>query len=206
MLLSETHFTSKSYFSIAGYNICTANHPDKAQGGTAILIKSTILYAEHPSYMKPELQATIIQVQAPHRHITIVSTYCPPRHNMTVAHFDSFQTLGPCFIVGGDYNSKHTLWGSRLTTTKGRALATFIHTKNYSALSTGTPTYWPTDPRKIPDLSDFIISGFSPSYADIQPSYDLSSDHTPIIATLSTTIVTEESTPKLHNSRTNWQI
>jgi len=176
MLLSETHFTSKSYFSIARYNIYTANHPDnKAHGGTAILIKSTILYAEHPSYLKAELQATIIQVQAPHHHIKIASTYCPPRHNMTVAHFDSFfQTLGLCFIVGGDYNGKHTLWGSRLTTTKGRALATLIHTKNYSVLSTGTPTYWPTDPRKIPDLLDFfIISGFSPSYADIQPGYDL---------------------------------
>jgi len=207
MLISETHFTSKSHFPIAGYNTCLANHPeDKAHGSSAILIKTKIAYAEQLWYAKPELQATIIQVQAPHRNITIASTYCPPRYNLKVTHFDSFfQTLGSCFIVGGDFNSKHTLWGSRLITPKGRELATLIHTKNYAILTTGTPRYWPADTRKIPDLLDFfIISGLSPSYANTQPSYDLSSDHTPIITTLTTTLTTVKPTPRLHNSRTDW--
>jgi len=80
-----------------------------------------------------------------------------------------------------------------------------MQTEKYSVLSTGTPTYGPTDPRKIPDLLHFfIISGYSPSFADIQPSYDLSSDHTPIITTLSTIIMTKRPTPRLHNSRTDW--
>jgi len=91
MLISETHFTNKSRFSIAGYNICLANHPDdKVHGGTAILIKSKIAYAEQLCYAKPELQATIIQVQGPHRNIKIASTYCPPQHNLKVTHSDSF--------------------------------------------------------------------------------------------------------------------
>jgi hypothetical protein len=107
ILISETHFTSKSHFSIAGYNICLANHPDgKAHGGTAILIKSKIAYVAQPCYAKPQLQAAIIQLQGPHQNITIASTYCPPQHNLKVTHFDSFfQTLGSCFIVGGDFNS-----------------------------------------------------------------------------------------------------
>jgi hypothetical protein len=207
VLISETHFTSKSHFSIAGYNTCLAHHSDdKARGGSAILIKTKIASTEHPCYAKPELQVTIIQVQAPHRNITIASTYCPTRYNLKATHFDSFfQTLGSCFIVGGDFNSKHNLWGSRLTTPKGRELATLIHTKNYSVLRTGTPTYWPTDTRKIPDLLDFfIISGLSPSYADTQPSYDFSSDHTPIITTLSTSLMIVKPTPRLHNSRNDW--
>jgi hypothetical protein len=153
MLISQTHFTSKSHFLIPGYNISLAKHPDdKAHGGTAIPIKSKIAYAEQLCYAKPELQATIMQVQGPHRNIKIASTYCPPRHNLKAAQFDSFQTLGSCFIVGGEFNSKHTLWGSRLITCKGRELATLIQTKNYSVLSTRTPTYWTTDTRKIPDL------------------------------------------------------
>jgi len=53
MLISETHFTNKSHFSIAGYNICLTNHPDdKAHEGTAILIKSQIAYAEQLCYAK----------------------------------------------------------------------------------------------------------------------------------------------------------
>jgi hypothetical protein len=52
---------------------------------------------------------------------------------------------------------------------------------NYSFLSTGTPTYWPTDGNKIPDLLDFFVTiGISSTYTDIQSSYDLTSDHSPI--------------------------
>jgi hypothetical protein len=119
--------------------------------------------------------------------------------------FSILQSLGSCLIFGGDFNSKHTLWGSKLITPKGRELATLIQTKNHSVLSTGTPTYWTTDTRKTPDLLDFfIISGFSPSYADIQHSYDLSSDYTPIISTPSTIFMTKRPIPRLHNSRTDW--
>jgi hypothetical protein len=57
--------------------------------------------------------------------------------------------LGPKFKAGGDYNSKNTLWGSRLAK-KGRELSKVIQEKNYSFLLTGTPTYWPTDGNKIP--------------------------------------------------------
>ena len=107
--------------------------------------------------------------------------------------------------MGGDFNSKHSLWGSRLDTTKGRELATVIRKHNYAILSTGTPTYSSTDPHKIPDLLDFfIISGLSTAYADIKHSYDLSSDHSPIITTLSTTIYHNKPPARLHNSRTNW--
>jgi tRNA U34 5-carboxymethylaminomethyl modifying enzyme MnmG/GidA len=43
------------------------------------------------------------------------------------------------------------------------------------------------------------------SYADIQPSYDLTSDHFPIIATISTAVVIRKPTPRLHNAKTNWE-
>jgi hypothetical protein len=81
-------------------------------------------------------------------------------------------------------------WGSRLTTTKGRELSKIIWNQQYFFLSTGTPTYWPSDPDKIPDLLDFYItSSISTSYMAIVPSYDLSLDHTPVIATISTEVV-----------------
>ena len=110
-------------------------------------------------------------------------------------------------MAGGDFNSKNTLWGSRLTTTKGRELAKVLQDKNYSHLSTGSLIYWPTDVNKIPDLLDFfIVHGISPTYADVQFSYDLTSDHTPIIATISTTVVIRRPAPRLYTSDTNWEI
>jgi len=43
------------------------------------------------------------------------------------------------------------------------------------------------DPTKQPDLLDFFVTnGISSTYTDIEPSYDLSSNHSPVIATIST--------------------
>ena len=121
MLISETHFPSKSHFSIPGYNTCHTDQPDcKSHGGTAVLIRSAITYSEIPRYAKPELQATIIHVKELQRNMKLASVYCPPKHNLEAANFNSFfQTLWPCFVAGGDFNSKHTVWGSRVTATKG---------------------------------------------------------------------------------------
>jgi hypothetical protein len=42
MLISETHFTFKSHFTIPEYQVCSTNHPDgTAHGGTEIIVKST---------------------------------------------------------------------------------------------------------------------------------------------------------------------
>jgi len=112
----------------------------------------------------------------------------------------SLKTLGPKFIAGDNYNSKQTLWGLRLTTTKVTELSKVIQEKNYSFLSTGTLTYWPTDGNKIPDLLDFFVTnGISSTYTDMLSSYDLTSDLSPIIATLSTLVIVRKPTPCLHN-------
>jgi hypothetical protein len=40
MLISETHFTTKSYIKIPNYTVYDTQHPDgTAHGGTAIIIK-----------------------------------------------------------------------------------------------------------------------------------------------------------------------
>ena len=66
-----------------------------------------------------------------------------------------------------------------------------IEQKKYNFLTTATPTYWPTDPRKTTDVLDlFITRGLTESYLEITASYDLPSDHSPIIATISESTIT----------------
>lgn len=209
MLISETHFTEKSYFKIPNYLTYYTNHPDKtAHAGTAILIKKCIKHYALPKYEKDMIQATIIKVITLPYELTVAAVYCPPKHNIKKEDFEKFfHTLGSNFVSGGDYNSKHTTWGSRLDTTKGRELHKVIVGNKYDYLSTGTPTYWPTDPKKTPDLLDlFIIHGISTNYTDISASYDLSSDHTPIIATISASVIYKEPPIRLHNNKTDWEL
>jgi len=207
LLISETHFTNKSYFSIPRYKLYYTDHPDGiAHGGTAMLIKETIEHYELLKYEEDSIQAKSIKVKGFPYKITITAAYCPPCHNLKKEHFETFfQTLGPKFIARSDYNNKHTLWGSRLTTTKGRELSKVSQEKNYSFLSTGTQTYWSTDQNKTPDLLDFlVINTISSAYTDIQSSNDLTSDHSPITATLNTSVIVRKPTSCLHNSKTNW--
>jgi len=137
---------------------------------------------------------------------SFAAIYSPPRHNISTDEYKDFlQTLGNRFIVGGDWNAKHTQWGSRLTTTKGRNLWRAMSDSNYDYISNGAPTYWPTDPRKLPDLLDFFVShGLPRNNCQIHSNYDLSSDHNPVIVSLSTAAFDRPLSPKLTTRNTDW--
>lgn len=209
MLISETHFTKKSYFKIPKYVIYDTQHPDgTAHGGTAVIIKNTIKHHIVEEYKQNHLQATSISVEEWNGPIIIASIYCPPKYAIKKEMFQQFyDTLGPRFIAGGDYNAKHTHWGSRLITPKGRELLKTMDANNLDYISTGEPTYWPTDPARLPDVIDFCITkGIPKSRFKVESCLDLlSSDHTPIIVTLSTQIITIEKPLSLTNKSTNWQ-
>ena len=209
LLMNDTHFTAKNYFSTPRYKLYYTNCPDvRPHRGTAVLIKKIEHHEQHEllKYEEDSILATSIKVNGFPYEITITVVYCPPQHNVKKKHFKTFfQRLGLKFRAGGDYNSKHTLWGSCLTATKGRELSKVIQEKNYSFLSPGTPTYWLTDRNKIPNLLDFsVTNGISSTYIDMLPSYNLTSDHSLMIATLSTSVIVRKPTPCLHNSKTNW--
>jgi len=104
--------------------ICHTNHPDgTAHGGTAVLKKDTITYYEELKYLEEAMKSTSLRVKGPIHDITVAAVYFPPQEKLKKEQFETFfQILESKFVAGGDYNSKHILWGSRLTTTKVREL------------------------------------------------------------------------------------
>ena len=126
MLISESHFNPKSYFKIPHCNIYYTNHPvGTAHAGTAVIVKQTISHYELPAYEEDFLQATSIQVRTLPYELTVIALYSPPKYNLKKDHYELFfNTLGPRFMAGGDYNSKHTVWGSRVTTNKAENYST----------------------------------------------------------------------------------
>lgn len=58
--------------------------------------------------------------------------------------------------MGGDFSAKHTDWGSRTTTTNGIELLKAANDTGCEIISTGSPTYWPTETNKHPDLIYFF--------------------------------------------------
>lgn len=95
--------------------------------------------------------------------------------------------------------------GSRLTTPRGRELFKTMQAHNLQQLSTGQPTYWPTDRNKIPDVIDFCVTkGIASNYLKAESSTDLSSDHSPIIITVASKIIIKPKPPTLFNNKTDW--
>lgn len=207
LLISETHFTHRSYPKLQNYIVYHTNHPSgAAHGGTAIIIKKSIKHFEIPKYEHDFLQATSLVVEDWNGPITIAAIYCPPKHKIKKELFEQFfHSLGNKFIAGGDFNAKHTQWGCRLVTTRGRELLKSMRNNNLNHVSTAEPTYWPTDRSKTPDLLDFcIIKGISSKYIKATSCFDLSSDHSPVFITLSTEVLKTQKPLILCNKSTNW--
>jgi hypothetical protein len=76
---------------------------------------------------------------------------------------------------------------------------------NLKHLSTGDPTYWPSDRNNLPDLVDFCVTKGIPQYfATATSCFDLSSDHSPILITIKAHALNQEKQPSLSNRHTNW--
>jgi hypothetical protein len=117
MLISEPHFTEKSYFKLPFYSVYHTNHPaGTVQGGSAIIIKkNSIQHNLHNGYSSDYLQATTVSVVDSIGPLTISAVYFPPNPTVTQEQLDTYyNSLGKSFIACSDYNAKHTAWGSRI--------------------------------------------------------------------------------------------
>lgn len=207
MLISETHFTNQNNFKIPGYLVYDTKHPDgKAHGGSAILIKKRLRHHELQQYKTEHIQASSICLEEWSGNYVVSAIYSPPKFSIkTPQYIEYFETLGERFLAGGDYNAKHVKWGSRLTTTKGKELYEAMQVKKLDHVSTGHPTYWPTDRKKIPDLLDFCVTkNIARSYIIAKDCYDLSSDHSPVIILMNSNALKSEPPKYLTNKKTNW--
>lgn len=83
-LISETHFTNRSFINIPRYSIYHTKHPDgTAHGGTAIAIKTKFKHFEIDKFQESCLQATSVVVETWSGPITFAAIYYPPRFTKT---------------------------------------------------------------------------------------------------------------------------
>ena len=129
------------------------------------------------------IQATSISVEC-NGKITISSVYCPSTFTITKDTFEEyFSSLRNKFVSCGDYNAEHTYWGFRLENLKENQLYK-VSIDRLRFFVFRQPTYWPTNPRKNPDLIDFgITKNIHRDALSAKVSYDLCSDHAATIAT-----------------------
>lgn len=208
LLISETHLKFDSYLKIPGYAIYHTTHPaGTARGGAAVIIKLKLQHYLDMPYKNNKFQVASITVKTYMGDIRVASLYSPPNNRIKKDDYISlFETLGPRFIIGGDFNAKHKLWGSRKTLTKGKELEKASIDLKLNFHSQGYPTSWPKDRRKKPDVIDFFVSkGISINCCDTYAIGDLSSDHIPVLLMLSSSGLLRIKNSPLFNEKTDWK-
>ena len=85
---------------------------------------------------------------------------------------------------------------------KGRELFNVLQYNNIKYISTRQPTYWPSDPNKLPDLLDFCVTkGIDTKKLTVASCLDLTSDHTPILITMYTHTLGKPKKPSLYSQK-----
>jgi hypothetical protein len=158
------------------------------------------------NYTQDFLQATSLSVEDSVGLLTISVVYRPPKHKVKQEQLEDFyNTLGRRFVAGRDYNAKRPDRGSRLTVPRQREILKRWKKNSLKYLCTGEPTYWPSDSNKLPDLVDFCVTKCIPQdYAVGKSCFDISSDHSPILITLTSHALNQAKQPSSSNRYTNW--
>jgi hypothetical protein len=158
MLISETHFTEKCYLKLLNYTVYHTNHPaGTARGGTAIIIQNSIHHHQLNGYCFDFLQATTVSVEESVGSLIISAVYLPPKHTVKQEQLETFyNTLGQRFIAGGDYYDKHTAWGSRIITPRGREIYKTMEHYTYAISPRANPLTGPLTEINCPTFWTFV--------------------------------------------------
>jgi exonuclease III len=109
-LISETHFTKQSFIRFRGYKFYHTTHPgNAARDGSAVIVKDNICHNEEVKTQAEDIQVTVLNIRTKNYNVAVVSLYSPTKHNIKAEKYvDLFKNIGNRFIIGGDFNAKHT--------------------------------------------------------------------------------------------------
>ena len=134
------------------------NTSARSMDGVTIMIRNNIKHKHFPIPVLQSLEATAVLINFNTRSILIVSAYQPPNRPMHIADYDKLMNLYNNTIMAGDLNSKHINWGCRVSNPNGIKLQKYISTSACIVSAPSTPTYFPSDMNRLPDILDILVT------------------------------------------------
>jgi len=137
--LQETFFQNENdHPDITGYTLANFSTRDIKRGGTAIYCKTHINYTVRNINTKLEVSA--IDIKLNNKLTTIVNVYDTDSKTTQSDYQNVFTQISDQFIVCGDFNAHHKLWGGRRNDIKGNHLYNHVIENNIVVLNDGTGT------------------------------------------------------------------
>ncbi|KAI5738278.1 hypothetical protein M8J77_004905 [Diaphorina citri] len=139
----ETNFKPTYAPTLRNYNIYRKDRDptvcDSASGGVATLIHKSIRGKQ--CHIQSNFEAVVVEVHLK-KKVQICNIYISPSQRFSSVDLEDIsEQLRPPFIIVGDFNSHHVIWGSRTTNARGKEIEKWMLNKNIHLLNDGRNTY-----------------------------------------------------------------
>ena len=138
--MQETFLKDSDKFSLR-FHFCYFKHcgGDKASGGVAVIVNNSVPH--HSVKLDSSLQAVAVGISL-NKTITLCSVYLPLSSPIEIKKPDHLiDQLPKPFILMGDFNSHHTLWGCLDTNDEGRIIEDIVTKQDLVVLNDKSSTY-----------------------------------------------------------------
>ena len=139
IMLGQNRLCPKEYFIY-----CNEHLADEGRhGGSALMIRQDIVHTKIP--LQTNLQAVAVQICTKKKY-AICSIYLPPNNendqNLKQDLDNLIDQLPRPFLLLGDFNSRHPMWGDIISNTRGNLIFSSIEERELAILNTGAPTHF----------------------------------------------------------------
>lgn len=202
ILINSHGRTDFQRIKIFGYNVVQNNSSQENSDGAAIAIKKGIMYKVIDDLEESYLA---ILIQTEYDEICIGTGYQPPRRN-TLPPENMLRILrrqSPAFFIG-DVNARHRHLGHNNNNINGEIIDNLINSGIANNIETQFKTFISAIGSGTPDV---ILTNNNNTYNVLVDSGGItSSDHIPIICTLTTSPILSPAPPRYDIPNANWQL
>ena len=171
-------------------------------GGVCTLVKQNISHVR--IQLTTDLQAVAVRCHLD-RQYTVCNIYIPPREQVSSQQLDDLLSqLPPPYLLVGDFNARHPLWGDDATNQRGRLIEAFLHRRNCCILNQQHPTHFHSQTATLSSIdlslsSPEIVANFGWAVSDCL----YNSDHFPVLLSVPTNVPLKR-TPRYIFDRADW--
>lgn len=107
-----------------------------------VFIRRDLTYTHQPVPPNDSNQYICLNVRKKNLAFTFVGAYLSPSSRFDYKRLrDILSSTSNPWVIIGDFNAHHTLWGSRIINARGRALVSFASSNELWLLNDGSPTF-----------------------------------------------------------------
>ena len=201
ILINSHCLPEDTQMKIAGYYIHKKNTLNNPSDGSAIAIKRNIEYKLLDEFLSDLIA---IEITTSTGKILIATLYQPPARNFipTPDFMKLFRRNCPVYMIA-DLNANHPILGYNHTNVKGRQVNSLIQNGLIQHIGPDFPTYYTCRRGTTPDI--ILTNHRTYHNHNITPGPLTTSDHIPIILTISTTPILIPTTPRPNFRRADWK-